>query len=864
MPPPERVRLWLLLASATLLTLGAVVLFGWLTQHRLLVDLFLGFPPMPMNTAILFCGCGLALASLTYSRRLGLLAALGVELLALAILTEHLLGVDLGIDQASVTPWASEGYAVSGRPAGAVALAFACAAGALILLFLQSTPRTLRYAHRLAMVILVLSACSAVGLALGLDALYPSYVFRGMSPTTTLGLLLLGSSLLIAIRTRSASDTTDEANEADHRIVSVGTLMLVTVALVTGLPMFFLVKVHIENGIATGLQAGLDTEVRLIDNILGMRIERAAIVSHRPDIVNALKALKRNPADALALAQLQNALDQFLPHGFTALKIVLPAGQTVVSSGRFQADPMLEVTLDSLPGQRLQWNEGYVLRSRDLIRDGEVVLAAVEMEQSLPQMAGTLSDGQTLGKTGELQLCKQDVQQILCFPSRFQSKPLRLDVQSADPNRLVLHAVHGGSGIHRAIDHRGEPVVGVYAPVKNHGLFVALKIDAAELYDPLRRQIEKVLTLALLTIIGGSLLFRKLVRPLAGQLVIARESSQDKSRTMQSLLAFQRAVFEQAPDGILVADHEGRIVEANERIATLFGYSRENLKGKQIEELVPQSVRSQHHQHRAAFQKAPSTRVMSRDRTLQGQRADGSEFPIEVALAPMISEEGDRVIAIVKDVSEARQAERLIRDALKEKDLLLGEIHHRVKNNLQIVYSLLDMQAEMTTDAGAASALRDSQARIQSMALIHQTLYQSHDFAKVDFGVFLDTLMSHQQSSYGRSDLSLSSRSDTVRLAIDRAIPCGLIVNELVTNALKHAFPDHRPGSVLVEMRLLEGDRVEVAVSDDGVGIPESVNLKALTSLGMQLVQVLSEQLHAELTIQRRNPTRISFSFPLQ
>ena len=1009
-PPSARVRLWLLLASAALVTLGAVVLFGWLTQSRTLVGVLPGFPPTVINTAIMFSGSGLALALLTFSKRLGLFLALGVELLALAILSEHLLAVDLGIDQASAHLWAYDGHAAPGRAAQATALAFAIAAAALSLLFVKPTQGTLRFAQLLAALTLVVSAGSVIGLALGLDVLYQSYLFRGMSIPTSVGLFLLGSALLIAIRAQIFSSSMDQA---DHRIISVGTLLLITVALATGLPMFFVVKTHIESSITTGLQTGLDTEVQLIDNILSMRAERAAIISNRPDIVAALKALQQSPADALALGQLQTSIDQFRPHGFSALRVVLPAGQVLASSGQFQTAPSFEVVLDSPPEQRLQWNEGYVLRSQEQIRDGESVLASIEMEQPLPQMVASLSDGEALGKTGELQLCKQDRQQILCFPSRFQPKPLRLDLHSADPHRLILQAAQGGFGIHRAIDHRGAPVVGVYAPVKNQGLFVALKIDAAELYNPLRRQIENVLTLALLTIIGGSLLFRNLVRPLAEQLVVARESSQDKSRTMQSLLAFQRAVFEQAPDGILVADHKGRIVEANERIAKLFGYSREAMRGMQIEELVPQSVRSQHHMHRAAFQKAPSTRVMSRDRTLQGQRADGSEFPIEVALAPMSSDAGDRVIAIIKDVSEARQAEqalrdvlidkdrllrendeksrvverlhafqravfeqapdgilvadedgriveanermaglfgysrdglagrriedlvpqqvrtahhlhraafqkapstrimsrdrtlngqrsdgsafpievalapllttdgnrviaivkdvteareseRLIRDALKEKDLLLGEIHHRVKNNLQIVHSLLDMQAEMTTDAGAASALRDSQARIQSMALIHQTLYQSHDFAKVDFGVFLDTLMSHLQDSYGRSDLSLTSRSDTVRLAIDRAIPCGLIVNELVTNALKHAFPEHRSGSVLVDMRVLEDGRVEVAVIDDGVGIPESVNLKALTSLGMQLVQVLSEQLHAELTVQRRDPTRISFSFAVQ
>ncbi|MES2683564.1 MAG: sensor histidine kinase [Pseudomonadota bacterium] len=207
------------------------------------------------------------------------------------------------------------------------------------------------------------------------------------------------------------------------------------------------------------------------------------------------------------------------------------------------------------------------------------------------------------------------------------------------------------------------------------------------------------------------------------------------------------------------------------------------------------------------------------------------------------------------------RSEQALRGSLREKDLLLGEIHHRVKNNLQIVQSLLDMQIELTIDERAANALRDSQNRIQSMALIHQTLYQSHDFAKVEFGVFLDTLMSHLQKSYGREDLTLGSQNEAVRLPIDKAIPCGLIVNELVTNALKHGFPDRRGGSVTVATRLLAGGRIEIAVSDDGIGIAEHLDLKTLSSLGMQLVQVLSEQLHAELAVQRRNPTRISLSF---
>ncbi|MGQ0620229.1 MAG: sensor histidine kinase [Panacagrimonas sp.] len=993
-----------------LIALGVTALIGWIGHQPLLVGLLPGFPPMVMNTALMFVACGIGLIALTRSRQLAVIAiGVGVGILALLILSEHWLDWDPGIDLAGMHTWAQDGFPHPGRPAQATALCFALAAIALILRGAPPHRATLPLARLLGALVLLIGAGAGLGHLLGLDALYPSYALRGMSIPTAVGCVLLGVSLY---RTAARLPPDDSSGGTDLRIVSIGTLLLVVVAMVTGLPIFFVVKAHIEDTIAAGLRTGLTTEVQLIDTIVSLRMQRAAIVINRPSIIGGLQVLNGSPTDSAALTRLQVTVESFRPHGFSALRVALPDGHVVAGSGAFLSDPAVVMRLDSDRDQQLLWRDGYYLRSRFDIHDGSLILGTVDTEQSLPQMAAAIASGHGLGDSGELQLCKRLDVVVRCFPSRRNAQPFEIPYSLGGDARLAVRAAAGGTGMNHGRDEHGNQVIGVFAPVANHGLFAVLKMDTAELYGSLRHDLERALALAVLMVFCGSLLFRALVKPMAAELVRAREISQGKSRAMERLHAFQRAVFEQAPDGILVADHEGRIVEANERMATLFGYTREGLTGKTIEELVPQRVRGEHHRHRAAFEKAPSTRVMSRDRTLQGQRADGSEFPIEVALAPMntaegsrviaivkdVSEarkaelairealkekdlllgeindksramerlhafqravfeqapdgilvadhegriveanermatlfgytretltgksiedlvpqrvrgehhrhraafekapstrvmsrdrtlqgqradgtefpievalapmstaEGSRVIAIVKDVSEARKAEQAIRDALKEKDLLLGEIHHRVKNNLQIVHSLLDMQANLTADARAASALRDSQNRIQSMALIHQTLYQSHDFARVEFGRFLDTLMSHLQASYGRRDLSLTSRSETVRIAIDRAIPCGLIVNELVTNALKHAFPENRSGSIVVEMRLLNDVDVEVAVSDDGVGIPAALDFESLSSLGMQLVQVLTEQLHAELNIHRRNPTRVSFTFPL-
>ena len=844
-------------AGLALVVLGAVTLAGWIARWPPLTDL----RSMVMTTALMFVASGLALMALARSQRhvAGLIGS-GVGILALVVLIEHWLDVDLGVNLAFAQAWAPDGFPHPGRPARATALCFALASAGLALLGMRPRTWTSRLVAVLSLLVLLISLRSGFGKLLSLDTLYPSFGQRGMAVQTAMGLFLLGTCLLwTTLRERLL----DQVNGDDTRIVSVGSLLLALVALATGLPILYVVRSQVENAMSAGLNTALNTQVQFVDSVLKLRTQRAAIIVDRPDAIGALRALNHEPTDAAALRSLQTTIESFRPHGFSALRVTLANGNILATSGEFVTEPQLIAPISPTSSHRLLWRDGYYLRSHFEVRDGNSLLATLDTEQMVPQIAAAFPSVRGLGTTGELQICQRSGDAIHCFPGAEGDRPMEKAPAEAPDPRLLQRAAAGGSGTFRGRDSRGHQVIGAYAPITPYGLFGVIKIDAAELYGPLRRNLELALGLATLTIFVGSMLFRIPVKPIATEIVRTRKASLDKSRAMERLHTFQRAVFEQAPDGILVADQEGRIVEANERMAELFGYEREILHSKRIEDLVPQRVRAEHHHHRATFQQTPSTRAMSRDRTLHGQRADGTEFPIEVALAPMITPEGRRVIAIVKDVSEARRFEQVIRESLKEKELLLGEIHHRVKNNLQIVQSLLDMQAGLTTDERAANALRDSQNRVQSMALIHQTLYQSHNFAEVEFGRFLETLMTHLQSSYGRRDLILSSRADPISLSIERAIPCGLVVNELVTNALKHAFPDGRSGGVVVEMRLLQGVDVEVSVTDDGVGIPETIDLSTLSSLGMQLVQVLTEQLHAELHVQRRGPTRIAFTFPL-
>ncbi len=223
------------------------------------------------------------------------------------------------------------------------------------------------------------------------------------------------------------------------------------------------------------------------------------------------------------------------------------------------------------------------------------------------------------------------------------------------------------------------------------------------------------------------------------------------------------------------------------------------------------------------------------------------------------------VLSAIVDISDRKQKESRIQEALKEKDLLLGEIHHRVKNNLQVVHSLLSLQSSLISDEAVKGMLMDSQNRIQSMALIHQTLYQSNNFARVDFGEFLDALVPTLIDSYSveAERIKLKIDAGSVYLPINSAIPCGLLINELITNALKHAFAEGQYGEISVSLSAREGKQILLVISDTGVGISDDLNIDQVESLGLRLVSLLARQLEGTLTIRRRNPTQFSLEFPL-
>lgn len=217
------------------------------------------------------------------------------------------------------------------------------------------------------------------------------------------------------------------------------------------------------------------------------------------------------------------------------------------------------------------------------------------------------------------------------------------------------------------------------------------------------------------------------------------------------------------------------------------------------------------------------------------------------------------------EINERIQAEERIKSSLKEKELLLKEIHHRVKNNLQIICSLLAIQSRRIKDKQDLEMFKESQNRVRSMAYVHEELYRSEDFANIDFSRYImnvTTLISQTYNMHSNR-IELKLKVDKVFLGIDLAVPCGLIINELISNALKHAFPPSfkKKGKVEIACHPAEEDEIELIVRDNGVGIPKEVDMRKSESMGLMLINILVSQLKGKIKLNRMRGTEFKIRF---
>ncbi len=245
-------------------------------------------------------------------------------------------------------------------------------------------------------------------------------------------------------------------------------------------------------------------------------------------------------------------------------------------------------------------------------------------------------------------------------------------------------------------------------------------------------------------------------------------------------------------------------------------------------------------------------------------RADGSPLPVEVALSRVQVNGHTFRISTWNDLTERSRAADHVRASLVEKEVLLREIHHRVKNNLQVICSLLSMQSQTISHPGTLEVLRESQDRVQSMAMIHELLYSSASLSDIDFADYAGLLAAELSSSLGlnRARVHLVLQVQPIRFSLDQAVPCGLILNELVSNAFKYAYPSPAQGEIRIGLHQDEALNIHLSVTDDGAGLPAGFNLAESRSLGLRIVNILARQLGGSMNVFSERGSAFEVVFP--
>ncbi len=329
------------------------------------------------------------------------------------------------------------------------------------------------------------------------------------------------------------------------------------------------------------------------------------------------------------------------------------------------------------------------------------------------------------------------------------------------------------------------------------------------------------------------------------------EESEERYRTLAEL----------SFDAIFEINLDGTIINCNKRACQLFGYKREELVGMNSLELIPEEYRD------------TMPNVLSDiETTDEGaweriyQKKDGTIFPTEIHTQMYEANGSERLVAYVRDNTAHKEYENKIRRSLKEKETLLAEVHHRVKNNLAVISGLLEMQVMNSEDEKLLDKLQESQSRIQSIAMVHEKLYSSESFSEIKVDQYINDLLNMISSSLidSEKDIRVEKDIEPVTLVVSQAIPCGLLLNELITNCYKHAFEGRDEGLIKISIAKEDNEHLLLQIKDNGVGLPDDFNMANKSTLGMTLIQTLVKQLGGDFEVSSGEGTTFQLRFQIK
>ncbi|WP_424357165.1 histidine kinase dimerization/phosphoacceptor domain -containing protein [Methanocella sp. MCL-LM] len=705
----------------------------------------------------------------------------------------------------------------------------------------------------------------------------------------------------------------------DFKSISIRLLLLVLV--ITTVPIVFLT--YNNDKVLT-----TDKDDQLKDKIhdVSALVEQVYKSKMANDQMEAIK-LSQDPRMLPAIQEknntrVKNIVDEYSRKGQTnyIITVVDEQGIVIARSANNQSGDRTTNRLiyDALEGRDTSITDvldSQVIESNNLsaqvnatqMKDGLAIINTEPIKNAEGDIVGAVSISEVLNNNNEI--VDYITEETDAYCSIFQNDT-RIATTLMDSNNNKIIGTRVLPEISYQVLYEGKTVEGIYninnltlythyEPLRNADnvtvgmLFVGYNVEPGlqRLYHMQEQAIITALAASIIFISIGYIMVRTITRPIKRIVTIANSIAAGNLETpvetgasggeigelsvaikqmvsymvtnIKERINYNESILKGISDPMLVVDNEDRITFFNEPASALTGFTQQEAIGQSLFSVL-------YTEHGDSYLKE----IIQKKDVVRGfeltmrQRA-GNRAIVRGSSSPIKDANGDNIgtIVLLHDITKERESDEKIKASLREKEVLLKEIHHRVKNNLQIISSLLNLQSGYIKDKQSLGMFKESQNRVRSMALIHEKLYQSKDIARIDFAEYIKNLTGNLIRSYGTGGpVRLKIDADAVSLGIDTAIPCGLIINELVTNALKYAFPDNRIGEIRIELAEIEGENGEnshyrLVIADNGVGLPEGVEIRKTSSLGLQIVTTLTDQIRGHIEVKRENGTAFIITF---
>jgi diguanylate cyclase (GGDEF)-like protein/PAS domain S-box-containing protein len=639
-------------AAAALLALGGAAVLGWILREPALIRFASSFPGLVFNAALAFAmlGGALALAPLPWRHAARLRDALGGAVFALgaAVLLEYVSGRDLGLDGAAWQAWLADGNPRPGRMAPGVCVALMLC-GAVVL----GTPRVRGKAAGIAIqgATFLVFLAGFIGLSsyfLRLDLLYVWFPTLRMAVQGALALIV--AALGLWSHWRQADWYRGRHFFADDEKTGyVGATILAVIALGAGVVGFAIQQATLEDTFSHSLQVQLRSQTELFQSALRHAAGNAENTARHPLLAPLLARLDGGePAARRDLEQVAGAL---LGGDISALAIEDGNGRDIVRLGRFGARAATEVELGMRHAGALFWDDGLYLHSRIALRDAQGrALGALVVEQALPSVTEQFVNADGPGVTGLVGMCARRGERMLCFPGRQRRAPYTVArlTPNGQPTPMSL-AIDGRAGVHSGMDVRGAQVLAAYGPLTPTGLGIIVRQDAAELFAPIREQLQIFGLLLIVLVVSGAALLRSQVTPMVKRLLRSEREASEREWHIQT-------VVDNVGEAIVTFDEAGAIESFNRAAARIFGYGSEEARGRAVATLLAPD-------QRALLADGARALCGGQGVALQGLHKDGRVFELELAVNRIRLGERSVYVAIARDITHQKRAERALQES---------------------------------------------------------------------------------------------------------------------------------------------------------------------------------------------------------